>query len=188
MTFTVDGHGDQFEIFTTRPDTLFGVTYMVFAPEHPMLEKIVTDQYRAEVKEYRERAGRMTEIERQAEGTEKTGVFTGAYAINPVNDEKVPIWVSDYVLMGYGTGAIMAVPAHDQRDFEFATKFNIEIRTVISPDGEIHPLDEAYTGEGQMVNSGDFNGLPAQGTRHPQGHPMAGRKRAGQFSGELPAP
>jgi leucyl-tRNA synthetase len=162
VTFTVDGHSDQFEIFTTRPDTLFGVTYMVFAPEHPMLEKIVTDQYRAEVDDYRTRAARMTEIERQAEGTEKTGVFTGAYAVNPVNNEKVPIWVSDYVLMGYGTGAIMAVPAHDQRDFEFAVKFNIEIRTVISPDGEIHPLDEAYTGEGQMVNSGDFNGLPAK--------------------------
>ncbi|MBW2091203.1 MAG: leucine--tRNA ligase, partial [Deltaproteobacteria bacterium] len=123
--------------------------------------KIVTADRREEFKTYRERVAAMTEIERQAEGLEKTGVFTGGYAINPVNDEKVPIWVSDYVLMGYGTGAIMAVPAHDQRDFEFATKFGLEIRTVISPDGQVHPLEEAYTGKGIMINSGQFNGLDA---------------------------
>lgn len=162
VVFTVDGHDEKFEIFTTRPDTLFGVTYMVFAPEHPMLERITSPEQKQAVTEYQEQAARMNEIDRQAETKDKTGVFTGAYAVNPVNGEKIPIWVSDYVLMGYGTGAIMAVPAHDQRDFEFATKFNLEIRTVISPDGKIHPLEEAYTGEGVMVNSGDFNGLPAK--------------------------
>ena len=162
VTFKIDGHDLDFEIFTTRPDTLFGVTYMVFSPEHPMLDQFVTDDQREAVEEYKARAAKMTEIDRQAEGKEKTGVFSGAYAINPVNGEKVPIWVSDYVLMGYGTGAIMAVPAHDQRDFEFAKKFGLEIRTVLSPDGEIHELEEAYTGEGNMINSGKFDGLPAK--------------------------
>jgi leucyl-tRNA synthetase len=161
VVFRVEGHDETFEIFTTRPDTLFGVTYMVFAPEHPLVDRIVVAGHRGAVEHYREQVSRMTEVERQAEGTDKTGVFTGAYAINPVNDERVPIWVSDYVLMGYGTGAIMAVPAHDQRDFEFATKFGLEIRTVISPDGEIYPLEAAYVGKGVMVNSGPFNGLDA---------------------------
>ncbi|MBW2051598.1 MAG: leucine--tRNA ligase [Deltaproteobacteria bacterium] len=159
VTFKLDGHDEGFEIFTTRPDTLFGVTYMVFAPEHPLLKKIVTEDNQQEFKAYRKRVATMSEVERQAEGLEKTGVFTGGYAINPVNDERVPIWVSDYVLMGYGTGAIMAVPAHDQRDFEFATKFGLEIRAVISPDGRVHPLEEAYTGKGVMINSGSFDGL-----------------------------
>ncbi|MBU2551680.1 MAG: leucine--tRNA ligase [Proteobacteria bacterium] len=162
VVFRLDGHDETFEIFTTRPDTLFGVTYMVFSPEHPMLDRIVTPDRRAALDEYRERASRMSEMDRQAEGTEKTGVFTGAFAINPVNDEKVPVWVSDYVLMGYGTGAIMAVPAHDQRDFEFARKFGIEIRTVISPDGQVHPLDEAYVGPGRMINSGRFDNLESR--------------------------
>ncbi|MFH1137928.1 MAG: leucine--tRNA ligase [Pseudomonadota bacterium] len=161
VTFKVHGQDLEFEIFTTRPDTLFGVTYMVFAPEHPYLDRIVAPDCRAALTAYQERTRKMTEIERQAEGAEKTGVFTGAYAVNPVNGDKVPIWVSDYVLMGYGTGAIMAVPAHDQRDFEFATKFGLEIRTVISPDGQIHPLEKAYTEKGLMINSGDFNGLDA---------------------------
>ena len=159
VVFKVDSHGDSFEIFTTRPDTLFGATYMVFAPEHELLDKIVTAERRADLEAYRARTATMTEIERQAEGLEKTGVFTAAYAINPVNDERVPIWVSDYVLMGYGTGAIMAVPAHDQRDFEFAEKFGLEIRTVISQGEQTHPLKEAYTGRGVMVNSGTFDGL-----------------------------
>jgi leucyl-tRNA synthetase len=163
VVFQVAGHDNTFEIFTTRPDTLFGVTYMVFAPEHPMLTKIVAPEQRAAVKAYQEQAGRMSEVDRQAEGMEKTGVFSGAYAVNPVNQEKVPIWVSDYVLMGYGTGAIMAVPAHDQRDFEFAKKFNLEIRQVISADGKEHSLEkEAYAEEGVMINSGSFNGLPAK--------------------------
>lgn len=162
VTFSITGSDQTFEIFTTRPDTLFGVTYMVFAPEHPLLDQITSPECRLALQEYRERVARMTDIERQAEGGEKTGVFVGAYAINPVNDEKVPIWVSDYVLMGYGTGAIMAVPAHDQRDFEFASKSGLEIRTILSPDGQVHPLSEAYTGEGVMINSGRFNGLPAK--------------------------
>ena len=162
VVFRIRGLDETFEIFTTRPDTLFGVTYMVFSPEHPMIDRFVTPDQREEVTAYQEEARRKTEIERQAEGTEKTGVFTGAYAVNPVNDERIPIWISDYVLMGYGTGAIMAVPAHDQRDFEFARKFNLEIRTVISPDGRVHPLEEAYTGEGRMINSGAFDGLPAK--------------------------
>jgi len=162
VTFQIEGFEDTFEIFTTRPDTLFGVTYMVFAPEHPLLDKFTTSDQKKDLEKYRAKAASMTEVERQAEGLEKTGVFTGAYAINPVNGERVPVWASDYVLMGYGTGAIMAVPAHDQRDFEFATRFGFEIRTVISPDGRIHPLAEAYTGEGFMVNSGQFDGLNAQ--------------------------
>ena len=161
VVFRLDGHDETFEIFTTRPDTLFGVTYMVFAPEHPLLNKIVTPDQRPAFEAYRRRVAAMTEIERQAAELEKTGVFTGAFAVNPVSGERAPIWVSDYVLMGYGTGAIMAVPAHDQRDFEFATTFGLEIRTVISPDGTIHPLSEAYTGEGVMVNSGPFNGTPS---------------------------
>ncbi|MBW2621547.1 MAG: leucine--tRNA ligase, partial [Deltaproteobacteria bacterium] len=162
VTFQIEGFEETFEIFTTRPDTLFGVTYMVFAPEHPLVETFTTPDKRDDLEKYRARAATMTEVERQAEGLEKTGVFTGAYALNPVNGERVPIWVSDYVLMGYGTGAIMAVPAHDQRDFEFATKFGLEIRTVISPTAEIHPLIEAYIGEGRMVNSGQFDGLATE--------------------------
>jgi leucyl-tRNA synthetase len=162
VTFQIEGFEETFEIFTTRPDTLFGVTYMVFAPEHPLLDIFTTPDRQDDLEKYRARAATMTEVERQAEGLEKTGIFTGAYALNPVNGERVPIWASDYVLMGYGTGAIMAVPAHDQRDFEFATTFGLEIRTVISPDGEIYPLTEAYTGEGQMVNSGQFDGLAAK--------------------------
>ena len=161
VVFTLDGRDETFEIFTTRPDTLFGVTYMVFAPEHPLLEKIVTEEQRQAFENYRTEVAAMTEIERQAAELEKTGVFTGGFAINPVNGERVPIWVSDYVLMGYGTGAIMAVPAHDQRDFEFATKFGLEIRTVISPDGGIHPLEAAYVEKGVMVNSGRFDGMDA---------------------------
>ena len=159
VVFRLEDHKETFEIFTTRPDTLFGVTYMVLAPEHPLLDKIVTPQQTKSLKAYRKQVARMTEIERQTESSDKTGVFTGAYAINPVNEGRVPIWVSDYVLMSYGTGAIMAVPAHDQRDFEFATKFNLDIRPVISPDGHIHPLKAAYTENGIMVNSGQFTGL-----------------------------
>jgi leucyl-tRNA synthetase len=160
VVFKIADHDETFEIYTTRPDTLFGVTYMVFAPEHPLIDRFVTDAQRGPVEEYRAKAARMTEIERQAERGEKTGVFTGAHAVNPVNGERVPIWISDYVLLGYGTGAIMAVPAHDQRDFEFAQTFDLEIRTVISPDGEIYPLEEAYVGPGMMVNSGRFDGTP----------------------------
>ncbi len=162
VAFRIEG-GPEFKIFTTRPDTLFGVTYMVFSPEHPLLDQITTPESKAALAEYRENAARLSEVDRQAEGRDKTGVFTGAYAVNPVNQEKIPVWAADYVLMGYGTGAIMAVPAHDQRDFDFATKFDLPIRQVVSPDGKFFDrLEEAYTGEGSLVNSGRFDGLPAK--------------------------
>ena len=162
VTFQVE-NGPAFKIFTTRPDTLFGVTYMVFSPEHPLLAAITSPDQRTALAAYQAEATKLTEVDRQAEGREKTGVFTGAWAINPVNGERIPIWAADYVLMGYGTGAIMAVPGHDQRDFEFARKFNLSIRQVVSPDGRLQDrLDEAYTGEGLLINSGDFNGLPAK--------------------------
>ncbi len=161
VRFQVANSPETFEIFTTRPDTLFGVTYMVFAPEHPLVDKITSSEYSTSLAAYRKRVARLSEVERQSEQAEKSGVFTGAYAINPVNGRQIPIWVSDYVLMGYGTGAIMAVPAHDQRDFEFATKFGLDIRMVISPDGLEHSLASAYVGEGVLVNSNQFTGKPS---------------------------
>ncbi len=159
--FTTE-QGDPLPIFTTRPDTLWGVTFMVLAPEHPLVEKVTTPEHKAEVDAYVAAARRMSDIERESTEREKTGVFTGGYAINPVNGERVPIWIADYVLMTYGTGAIMAVPAHDQRDFEFAKKYGLPIRVVIAPpEWEGEDLEEAYTGEGIMVNSGPFDGTPA---------------------------
>lgn len=155
--------GDEIKIFTTRPDTLWGVTFMVLAPEHPLVDQITHPDYKEVVEDYVVQAGRQTEIERLTATKEKTGVFTGAYAINPVNGEKVPIWVADYVMMGYGTGAIMAVPAHDERDFAFARKYQIPIRRVIGSGDEAidaKALEQADTGvvEGVMINSGLFNG------------------------------
>jgi len=138
--------GDPLEVFTTRPDTLWGVTFMVLAPEHPLVKKVTADDRRAEVEAYVEKALRQTDIQREAADKEKTGVFTGGSAINPVNGERVPVWIADYVLMGYGTGAIMAVPAHDQRDGDFARKYGLEIRPVIQ--------------DGVMVNSGPLTGAP----------------------------
>ena len=155
---------DPLEVFTTRPDTLWGVTFMVLAPEHPLVEKLTTPEHKAEVDAYVQEAVRQTEIQREATDKEKSGVFTGGYAINPVNDEKIPVWVADYVLMTYGTGAIMGVPAHDQRDFDFARKFGLEVRVVIQPD-DMEKLDgatmpEAIPAEGTMVNSGPLDGTP----------------------------
>ncbi len=161
VTFVSEA-GDPIEVFTTRPDTLWGATFMVLAPEHPLVDKLTRPEHREAVEAYKFQAARQTEIERLATDKEKTGVFIGAYAVNPVNDERIPIWISDYVMMTYGTGAIMAVPAHDERDFEFAQKFDLPIPVVISPpdwDGE--DLDEAYDGDGVMVNSGPFDGTPA---------------------------
>ncbi|UCG24215.1 MAG: leucine--tRNA ligase [Chloroflexota bacterium] len=160
--------GDPIPIFTTRPDTLWGATFMVLAPEHPLVEKITTDSQRDTVVAYRQAAERLDEIARETADREKTGVFTGAYAINPVNSERIPIWIADYVLMSYGSGAIMAVPAHDERDFEFATKFDLPIVEVIRAPGrsdEDGPLTEAYVSkaEGHMVNSGQFDGTPTNG-------------------------
>jgi len=148
------------DVYTTRPDTLFGATYMVLAPEHPLVEGICTDAQRAQVMAYSENASRKSDFERTELQKEKAGVFTGAYAVNPVNGEKVPVWVADYVLGHYGTGAIMAVPAHDQRDYEFATAHSLAIMQVVAPpDGSDHDFSvEAFPGEGLAVNSGDFTG------------------------------
>jgi len=151
-------------IFTTRPDTLWGATFMVLAPEHPYVEKLVTPEHKARVNQYVKEAKAKTEVERAEEDKDKTGVFIGAYATNPVNGEPIPIWVADYVMLSYGTGAIMAVPAHDQRDFEFARKFHLPIRVVIQPDGEIldaEKMERAYPHDGAMANSGIFDGTPA---------------------------
>ncbi len=148
------------EIFTTRPDTLWGATFMVFSPEHPLVDEITTAEKKAAVEEYKLEASRQSDIQRGAVDKEKTGVFTGAYAINPVNQARIPIWIADYVLMSYGTGAIMAVPAHDERDFAFAKKYELPIVPVIQPDGqsEAGELEFAYIGPGVMVNSDQFNG------------------------------
>ncbi|MCP5099593.1 MAG: leucine--tRNA ligase [Chloroflexi bacterium] len=155
--------GHEMPIFTTRPDTLWGATFMVMAPEHPLVDEITTEAQANAVLQYREQAERLTEIDRESADREKTGVFTGAYAINPVNGEKIEIWVADYVLMGYGFGAIMAVPAHDERDFAFATKYKLPIIEVIRMPGRDDAdgaLGEAYTSkyEGTMMNSGQFDG------------------------------
>jgi leucyl-tRNA synthetase len=163
VNFTLEHNGEKFPIFTTRPDTLFGVTFMALAPDSALAEAIAQGtKYEKEVKEFIQKVLRRTEIERIAVGVEKEGIFTGRYAINPVNGEKVPIYIADFVLVSYGTGMIMAVPAHDQRDFEFARKYNIPIKVVINPPGEdLKPetMTAAYVDEGAMVNSGQFNGL-----------------------------
>ncbi len=156
------GEGDPIEIFTTRPDTLWGATFMVLAPEHPLVAKLTTPEQKKSVEAYKKQAARQSDIEREATDKEKTGVFTGGYAINPVNGEKIPIWIADYVLMTYGTGAIMAVPAHDERDFAFARKYGLPIVPVIQPDGtpdlDGETMEDAYVGAGTMINSARFNG------------------------------
>jgi len=164
VIFKTEG-GDELEVFTTRPDTLWGVTFMVLAPEHPLVEKLTTKEQKAIVDEYIQQTLRQSDVQREAADKEKTGVFTGGYAINPVNGEKVPVWIADYVLITYGTGAIMAVPAHDQRDFEFARKFNLPVKVVIQPD-EIETIREedmitSVPATGRMVNSGELTGTPA---------------------------
>ena len=152
----------EIRVFTTRPDTIYGATFMVLAPEHPLVKKLTTLEQRKEVEAYAAQAWERSEIERQAVEKEKSGVFTGAYCINRFNGEKVPIWIADYVLMGYGTGAVMGVPAHDTRDFAFAGKYGIPIPVVIAPPGwSGAELEDAYVGEGTMVNSGPFNGTPS---------------------------
>ena len=157
LDFPIDGHPDQaLTVFTTRPDTLFGATYCVLAPEHKLVEKITTDEQRKAVKDYIDMSARKSDLERTDLAKDKTGVFTGAYAVNPVNGQKVPIWIADYVLVSYGTGAIMAVPGHDQRDWEFAKKFDLPIVEVVS-GGNIE--EEAFAGDGPHVNSDFLNGL-----------------------------
>jgi len=159
--------GEVLTVFTTRPDTLFGATYMVLAPEHELVDALTTPGSRAAIDAYRQQAARKTAVDRQQDAKEKTGVFTGSYAINPVNGKEIPIWIADYVMMGYGTGAIMAVPAHDERDFAFATKFNLPIVHVVTPSAERSEAPDAphsaYTGDGVLINSEnadvDLNGL-----------------------------
>ena len=163
VTFEIENFSKKLQIYTTRPDTLFGVTYMVLAPEHPFVPELTNGtKYEAAVKAYQEECQHKSEIERTSLTKEKTGVFTGCYGINPVNGKKVPIFISDYVMMDYGTGAIMAVPAHDQRDFEFAKKFNLDIVPVVdsqNPEIDINNLTEAFVAEGTMINSGKYTGM-----------------------------
>ncbi len=162
IDFPVDGTDHKIKVFTTRPDTLYGSTFMVLAPEHELSSQISTDEYKKDVEDYIYKASMKSSVDR-LQDKEKTGVFTGKYALNPVNNELVPIWISDYVLIDYGTGAIMCVPAHDERDFEFATKFELPIVQVIAKDGEEDPnLTEAYIGSGTMINSGEFNGMDSE--------------------------
>ena len=160
VEFPIEGRDEKITVYTTRPDTLYGATFMVLAPEHKLAKSLATDETREEVEKYIFDASMRSNVDRM-QAKEKTGVFTGSYAINPLNGAKTPIWLSDYVLADYGTGAIMCVPAHDDRDFEFAKKFNLPIIQVIAKDGkEIENMTEAYTeASGTMINSGDWNGM-----------------------------
>ncbi len=159
VDFKVEEHNAHIRVFTTRPDTLFGATYMVLAPEHPLVDVLTTKEQRAAVDAYLEESSRKSDMERTELNKEKTGVFSGGFAINPVNGERIPVWIADYVLISYGTGAIMAVPGHDQRDWDFASKYRIPIVEVIS-GGDVSV--EAYTGDGILVNSQILNGLPVE--------------------------
>ena len=174
VTFRIDGTDQSVTVFTTRPDTLFGATYKVLAPENPIVDAITTEDCRRAVEDYRKAAASKSDLDRTGLSTEKTGVFTGAYAVNPVNDDRIPVWIADYVLISYGTGAIMAVPAHDTRDFDFAVKFGIPIKCIIDPDPKeaaelrINPADVfagkvCWTGDGKSVNSANSEGLDING-------------------------
>ena len=163
VDFKVDGFDETIRVFTTRPDTLFGATYMVLAPEHPLVDKITAPQNKENVRRYRDQAARKSDLDRTDLAKEKAGEPLGAFAVNPVNNQKIPIWISDYVLISYGTGAIMAVPAHDERDFEFATKFSLPIIPVVQPPdaGQASPVRQGklcFIGDGTAINSGQFNG------------------------------
>lgn len=166
LEFGVDvpGVDEKLRVFTTRPDTVYGATFMVLAPEHPLVARITTEEQRAAVEAYQQQASRQTEIERLSTEKEKTGVFTGAYAVNPFNQARIPIWIADYVLVTYGTGAIMAVPAHDQRDFEFARKYGLEVVPVFEVEGvdASLPYERAHPEGTRMINSGPFDGTPAR--------------------------
>jgi leucyl-tRNA synthetase len=165
IVFRTEG-GSELPVFTTRPDTIFGVTFLALAPEHPRVPELTTSEHQQEVQAYIETTRGETEIERQAIGREKTGVFTGTWAINPLTGQRVPIWVADYVLPTYGTGAVMGVPAHDERDFEFAARFGLPVRVVIAPPNwQGQTLESAYVGEGTIVNSGQFDGLASPRAR-----------------------
>jgi leucyl-tRNA synthetase len=165
LDFPVEGHGRSIQVFTTRPDTVYGATYMVLAPEHPLALELAGPSVRAQVETYRKASRAKLDIERLDATREKSGVFLGAYAINPATGRPIPIWISDYVLMGYGTGAIMAVPAHDARDFEFARRFGLPIIPVIFPGDQEPSGDAAYEGEGILRNSGPFDGATSEEAR-----------------------
>ena len=177
VDFQIDGHDRIIRVFTTRPDTLFGATYMVLAPEHELVERITTDDKKADVQSYRKRAALKSDLDRTDLAKEKTGEFTGSHAINPVNGEKIPIWVADYVLTGYGTGAIMAVPSNDMRDFEFATEFKLPIRPILDPDEATEEIrsrvvkgEECWEGDGVFINSSSpYSGLDINGLRKQEG-------------------
>ncbi len=162
VVFQVAHHNSTIEVYTTRPDTLFGATYMVLAPEHPLVAHITTDEQRNEVQSYIQKAALKSDLERTDLAKDKTGAFTGAFAINPVNGQEIPVWISDYILISYGTGAIMAVPGHDERDYAFATQFGLDIIRVVASHKDqdpAEPLEEAFADEGWVVNSGQFDGL-----------------------------
>ncbi|MCK4855450.1 MAG: leucine--tRNA ligase, partial [Bacteroidales bacterium] len=177
VDFQVDGHDKTIRVFTTRPDTLFGATYMVLAPEHELVNQITTEDKKEDVASYKRKAALKSDLDRTDLAKEKTGEFTGSYAINPVNGEKIPIWVADYVLMGYGTGAIMAVPSNDMRDFEFATEFNIPIKPILDPDeadeetrARVVKGEECWEEDGVFINSSSsFGGLDINGLRKQEG-------------------
>lgn len=157
INFQIDGFDEKLRVFTTRPDTIFGATYMVIAPEHHLVDQITTDDQKAVINAYKEEAAKKSDLDRQELNKDKTGAFTGSYAINPANGEKIPIWVADYVLISYGTGAIMAVPGQDERDWEFAEKFDLPIIRTVQPTPDFD--GKAYTGKGAAINSGFLNGL-----------------------------
>ncbi|MEN8376679.1 MAG: leucine--tRNA ligase [Gemmatimonadota bacterium] len=161
---TVHADAPLIEVFTTRPDTIFGASYMVFAPEHPLVDEITTDEHRDAVADYRRQVAATDLVSRKKTEKEKTGVFTGAYAVNPATSEEIPIWIADYVLMEYGTGAVMAVPGHDERDFEFASAFGLPIPRVVADEGQdaSTPLGQVFPGHGTLVNSGDFDGMDSR--------------------------
>ncbi len=176
VTFNVDGSDEKITVYTTRPDTLFGATYMVLSPEHAIVDKIASAAQKSEVDAYKKKVAYMSDLERTGLSNEKTGAFTGAYAINPVNGTKIPIWIADYVLASYGTGAIMAVPAHDTRDFDFAVKFNIPVKCIIRPDAKeaasakvdveaVLAGKACWTGEGELINSANDEGLVLNGLK-----------------------
>ena len=173
VDFKIQGQDGVIRVYTTRPDTLFGATYMVLSPEHPLVASITTDEQKKAVTDYQEAAARKSDFERTELAKKKTGVFTGAYAINPVNDKPIPIWIADYVLAGYGTGAIMAVPAHDERDFAFAKQFGLPMKTVVTPSeswlketgSTIEDLKQAYTDDGVAMNSGPLDGLTTEAAK-----------------------
>jgi leucyl-tRNA synthetase len=158
IEFKVDGGGQNFDVYTTRPDTLFGATYCVLAPEHRLVDALTTKEMKSAVDNYRTKAAQKSELQRSELDKDKTGVFTGSYAVNPVNGERMPIWIADYILVSYGTGAIMAVPGHDERDFEFARKFGLPIIKVVD-DGKPGELDAAFVDDGKIINSGFLDGL-----------------------------